>query len=49
MDKAGGTAAKEFISSIDAGKPVFYTGIVKAAEKAIEEDVAKAMAVFAKA
>ena len=48
MDKAGGTAAKAFADSVEEGKPVFYTAIVKAAEKAIEEDVEKTMAVFAK-
>ena len=47
MDKAGGSAAKAYAESIEAGKPVFYSDIVREAENAMEADVERTMRVFA--
>lgn len=47
MDKAGGSAAKICADSIEAGKPVFFSDLVRAAEEAMETDVEKTMRVFA--
>ena len=47
MDKAGGTAAAEYIESLQTGAPIFYSSIVMAAEKALKENILGAMKVFA--
>ena len=47
MDKAGGSAAKAYAESIEAGKPVFYSDIVREAENAMEADVERTLRVFA--
>ena len=47
MDKAGGTAAAEYIESLQTGAPVFFSSIVMAAEKALKENILGAMKVFA--
>ncbi|MCL2322711.1 MAG: class II fructose-bisphosphate aldolase [Oscillospiraceae bacterium] len=47
MDKAGGTAAIEYIKKIEEGRPIFFTEIIKATTKEMKENVKKAMSVFA--
>ena len=47
MDKAGGSAAKDFADSIEDGKPVFFSDVIRAAQEAMEADVEKTMRVFA--
>ncbi len=48
MDKAGGTAAAEYLKSLPEGAPIFYSSIVQAAEKAFTENVKSAMKTFAR-
>ena len=47
MDKCGGTAAKDYIESVEPGKPVFYSAVIRAAEKAMQDDIEKTMRIFA--
>lgn len=47
MDKAGGSAAKEYIEGLNANEPVFFSSIYMAARDAMRENVKKAMTVFA--
>lgn len=47
MDKSGGSAAAEYISSLKDGEPVFYSSIVAAGTKAMKENVMAAMKTFA--
>ncbi|MBQ1390424.1 MAG: class II fructose-bisphosphate aldolase [Firmicutes bacterium] len=47
MDKAGGTAAKEYIETLKEGEPVFWSSIIRAAEKALKENITGAMKTFA--
>ena len=47
MDKAGGTAAAEYIASLDSDKPLFWSSIIMAAEKALKDNIVGAMKVFA--
>lgn len=47
MDKAGGSAAKEYIEGLKEGEPVFFSSIFMAARTAMEENVKNAMKVFA--
>ena len=47
MDKAGGTAVKEYISGLSEKSPVFFSDIFMTARKAMKENVAGAMKVFA--
>ncbi len=47
MDKAGGTAAKEYIEMLREGEPVFWSSIIRAAEKALKENITGAMKTFA--
>lgn len=47
MDKAGGTAAAEYVKSLEAGAPVFFSSIFMAARDAMKENVSGAMKVFA--
>lgn len=46
MDKAGGTAAGEYVRTLEEGKPVFFSEIRKAAIRAMKENVTEAMKVF---
>lgn len=47
MDKSGGAAAKEYLGSLKAGEPVFFSSIVEAARAAMKENVKAAMKMFA--
>ncbi len=47
MDKAGGSAAAEFIKSLKENEPVFFSGISLAALDAMKENVKSAMKTFA--
>ncbi len=47
MYKAGGTAAKEYIEMLREGEPVFWSSIIRAAEKALKENITGAMKTFA--
>ena len=47
MDKSGGTAAAEYISSLNANEPIFYSSIIIAAQEAMKENVKEAMKTFA--
>ena len=47
MDKAGGSAAKAYAESIEDGKPVFFSDIIKTAQEAMETDVERTLRVFA--
>lgn len=47
MDKAGGTAAKEYIETLREGEPVFWSSIIRAAEKALKKNITGAMKTFA--
>lgn len=46
MDKAGGTAAAEWIRSLAEGKPVFFTDLAVAARQAMKENVKQAIRTF---
>ncbi len=48
MDKAGGTAAAEYINNTEAGRPVFFSELYMAAREAMYENVREAMRVFGK-
>lgn len=48
MDKSGGNAVKEYLDSIDANEPIFYSSIVEAGRKAMKENVKSAMQLFAR-
>ena len=48
MDKSGGNAAKEYLTTLDENEPVFYSSIVEAGRKAMKENVKAAMQLFAK-
>lgn len=47
MDKAGGSAAAEYIRMVSGGEPVFFSGVLAAAREGMKENVKKAMKVFA--
>lgn len=47
MDKAGGAAVKEYIDTLEEGKPIFFSSIFMAARDAMKENVKNAMKVFA--
>ena len=47
MDKSGGAAAEEYLDSLKAGEPVFFSSIVEAARNAMKENVKAAMKMFA--
>lgn len=47
MDICGGDAAKECIETIRPGKPIFFSSVVMAAEKAMKENIKEAMKTFA--
>lgn len=47
MDKAGGNAAAEYLKSLNAEEPVFFSSISMAAREAMKENVKAAMKMFA--
>lgn len=47
MDKSGGSAAAAYIESVRSGDPVFFSSMIQEAEKAMRENVRKAMRTFA--
>lgn len=47
MDKAGGNAAKKCIEGLSSNDPVFFSSVSMAARDEMQEDVARAMKVFA--
>ncbi len=47
MDKSGGTAAAQYIAGLKEGEPIFWSSIIREAEKALQENVAGAMRTFA--
>ncbi|MDO5541247.1 MAG: class II fructose-bisphosphate aldolase [Eubacteriales bacterium] len=47
MDKSGGTAAAEYISSLKDGEPIFFSSVLAAAREAMKENVKEAMKTFA--
>ena len=47
MDKSGGTAAADYIASLDQGSPIFFSSVLAEARKAMKENVKEAMKVFA--
>ncbi len=47
MDKAGGTAAQKYLETLRDGEPVFWSSIIRAAEKALKENIIGAMKTFA--
>lgn len=47
MDKAGGSAAAEYIKGIQEGSPIFYTEVAVRAREGMKENVKAAMNVFA--
>lgn len=47
MDKAGGTAAAEYLAGRDEKEPIFFSSISMAARDAMKEDVLTAMKIFA--
>lgn len=47
MDKGGGSAAAEYIQTVKAEEPVFFSSVIQEAEKAMKENVKEAMKTFA--
>ncbi len=47
MDKSGGQAAAEYLNTLQAGEPIFFSSLVQEAEKAMKENVKEAMKTFA--
>ena len=47
MDKAGGTAAAEWVQKLPDSRPFFFTEIAAAAQRAMQENVTAAMKMFA--
>lgn len=47
MDKSGGSAAAEYIRTLKEGEPVFFSSVIRAAEKAMRENIKEAMKTFA--
>ncbi len=47
MDKSGGAAVVDYLSSLKEGEPVFFSSIFMVARKAMKENVKSAMKVFA--
>lgn len=47
MDKAGGTAAADYVKGLAEGAPVFFSSVFMAAREAMKENVSSAMKVFA--
>jgi fructose-bisphosphate aldolase class II len=46
MDKAGGTAAEEWIRNLPEGKPIFFTDLITAAKHAMKENIKTAIEIF---
>lgn len=49
MDKSGGSAAAEYISTMKAEETLFFSSVIRAAETAMRENVKEAMRIFAMA
>ncbi len=47
MDKSGGSASAEYIRKLKEGEPVFFSSVIRAAEKAMRENIKEAMKTFA--
>ncbi len=47
MDKSGGNAVSEYLQSLDAKEPIFFSSISMAAQQAMKENVKQAMKMFA--
>jgi len=47
MDKAGGSAAAEYLRSVQSGTPVFFSAIMGIARKSMQENAKNAMKMFA--
>jgi hypothetical protein len=47
MDKSGGSAAAEYIRSLQENEPVFFSSIAMAGRTAMKENVKVAMKMFA--
>ena len=47
MDKSGGQAVADYVSSVKAGQPVFYSSAFMAARDAMKENVKAARKMFA--
>lgn len=43
MDKSGGSGAAEYINTVKAGEPVFFSSMIRAAQTAMKENVKEAM------
>lgn len=48
MDKAGGTAAVNYVNGLKDGEPAFFSSVFMAAREAMKENVKSAMKVFAR-
>ena len=47
MDKAGGSAAAEYLRSVQSDIPVFFSAIMGIARKSMQENAKNAMKMFA--
>ena len=47
MDKSGGSAAAEYLKTGKEGEPIFFSSVIREAEKAMRENVKEAMKTFA--
>lgn len=47
MDKSGGSGAAEYIKTVKAGEPVFFSSVIRAAQNAMKENIKEAMKTFA--
>ena len=47
MDKAGGAAVAEYLSTVQPGAPVFFSAVMEQARKAMQENAKTAMKLFA--
>ena len=47
MDKAGGTAASDYLASLKEGEPIFWSSVIRSAEKALKDNIIGAMKTFA--
>ncbi len=47
MDKSGGNGAAEYIKTVKAGEPVFFSSVIRAAQNAMKENIKEAMKTFA--
>lgn len=47
MDKAGGSAAAEFLEAPNRAEPIFFSAVIEASRRAMKENVKNAMKLFA--